>query len=152
MLDINTCFTYAFSAGDESDFYQDVTGAEEVSTNVIDLDVAGIRIAGGMPPWLIIRVGTVFATTVSMDFKLVTATAADLTTGQKIILSFRIALASLTAGALIVNAPLPHFDYQRYLGLEITPFTQATTGTIAAWLDTGPQPAVSDIGSIQAAS
>jgi len=153
MLDIRTCFTYAYSDGSVSDFYQDVTGAEEVSSNVIDLDKAGIVIAGSArPPWWILRVGTVFATCVSMDFKLITATAADLTTGVKVVASGRFLLAQLTAGALLINQPLGNFDYQRYLGLEITPFTNATTGTIVSYLADGPEPAVTDIDRVEPGS
>ncbi len=152
MLDINTCFTYASSAGTAADFFQDITGAEEVSTNVIDLDVAGIRIAGGSPPWLILRVGTAANNCVSMEIKLITATASDLTTGQKQVKLFRFLQAQMTAGALLINEPLGHFDYQQYLGLEFTPFTNDNALTVASWLDTGPQPAVSDIDLVEAAS
>ena len=152
MWDIRTCFTYAQSAGTDADFFQTVTGAEEVSTNVIDLDAAGLDVGGSNPPWWILRVGTVFATCVSMEFKLISATAADLTTGVKVLISVRVLAAELTAGALIVNQPLGHFSYQRYLGLEITPFTNATTGTIISGLMTGPDPAVTDIDIVEAAS
>jgi len=152
MIDINLCFTYAYSAGTYADFFQTVTGAEEVSTNAINLDAAGIRIGGSKPPWWILRVGTVFATCVSMEFKLITATAADLTTGVKVVKYKRFVLANLTAGALLVNEPLGHFDYQQFLGLEITPFTQATTGTIVSYLSNGPETAVTDIDVEEAGS
>ena len=152
MIDINNCFTYAYSAGTNADFYQTVTGAEEVSTNVIHLDVAGIKIGGVRPPWWILKVGTAFATCVSMEFKLITATAADLTTGVKVVKSHRFLAAELTAGALVVNEPMGHFDYQDYLGLEITPFTEATTGTICSYLARGPESAVTDIDLVEAGS
>lgn len=152
MIDINTCFTYAKSAGTAADFYQDISGAEEVSTNKIDLDAAGIKIAGVNPPILIMRVGTAADNCVSMEIKLVTATASDLTTGQKVVKSFRFLRAEMTAGALIINEALGHFDYQQYLGFLFTPFTNDNALTVASWLDTGPQPAVTDIDLVEAGS
>lgn len=152
MLDINTCFTYAYSAGTAADFYQDVSGGEEKSTNEIDLDVAGIKIAGANPPYLICRVGTAADNCVSMEIKLLTATATGGETGQKVVQSFRFLQAAMTAGALIINQPLPHFDYQQWLSLEFTPFTSDNSLTVCAWLDTGPQPAVTDVAMVQAAS
>lgn len=152
MIDIKTCFTYAYSAGTYADFYQTVT-AEAKSTNVIDLTVAGIKIAGGArPPWLIVKVGTAAASCVSLEIKLLTATAANLTTGAKEVKLFRFLLAQMTAGALLINEPLGHFDYQRYLGLEFTPFTNLTAGTFLAYLQDGPESAVTDIDMVEAGS
>jgi hypothetical protein len=152
MLDINTCFTYAYSAGTSADFYQDISGAEEKSTNEINLDVAGIKIGGANPPWWILRVGTAADACVTMEIKLLSATASGGETGQKVILMYRFTQAQMTAGALLINAPLPHFDYQQWLSLEFTPFTNDNSLTVASWLDTGPQPGVTDIGSTQAGS
>ena len=153
MINKNLCFTYAYSAGTYADYFQTVTGAEEVSTNAINLDAAGIRIGGSKPPWWILRVGAAFATCVSMEFKLITATAADLTTGVKVVKSHRFVLAEIDAGGeLVINEPLGHFDYQQFLGLEITPFTEATTGTIVSYLANGPETAVTDIDIEEAGS
>jgi hypothetical protein len=152
MVDINTCFTYAYSAGTVADFYQDISGAEEKSTNVIDLDVAGIKIAGATPPWLVVKVGTAADACVSMEMKLLTATAANLETGQRVINMWRFLQAQMTAGALLINNPLGHFDYQQFLGLEFTPFTTDNSLTVFAALMNGPEPAVTDVGSVQAGS
>lgn len=154
MLDINTCFTYAYSDGSSGDFYQNIDGAEEVSENTLDLDVAGIKIAGVNPPWWIVKVGTAANNCTSQDIKLVTATNENLTSGQKVIASVRLLRGKLSAGALVINQPLPHFKYQKFLGLEITRFggSNDTTLTIASWLDTGPQPAVTDVGITEAGS
>lgn len=152
MLDINTCFTYAYSDGSSGDFYQDITGAEEISTNVMNLDKAGIKIAGANPPWLILKVGTAADNCVTMEIKLLTSTVAGLQTNQKVVQMFRFTQTQLAAGALMINQPLPHFKYQKFLGLEFTPFTNDNALTVASWLDTGPQPAVTDIDMTQAGS
>jgi hypothetical protein len=151
-VDINTCFTYAYSAGTSADFYQDISGAEEISTNVIDLDVAGIKIAGATPPWLVLKVGTAADACVSMECKFVSATAANLVTGKKHILYFRFLQAQMTAGALLVNVPLPHFDYQQYIGWEFKPFTNDNSLTVFSALMTGPEPAVTDVNIVEAGS
>jgi len=153
MIDINTCFTYAYSAGTYADFYQNVSGAEEVSTNVIDLDVAGIKIAGGSkPPWYIMKVGTAADACVTMEIKLITATAAALNAGVKVIKYHRFTQGQLAAGALIINEPLGHFDYQQYLGLEFTPFTNDNSLTVCSYLAAGPESAVTDIAITEAGS
>jgi len=131
MIDIRTCFTYAYSAGTYADFFQTVT-ADAASTNLIDLDVAGIKIAGGSkPPWLIARVGTAFATTVSINFRLQTDSASGFATTLRDVMTVRVPLANLdAAGDLAINQPIPHFDYQRYMRVYFDVFTNATAGTI----------------------
>ena len=156
MWDTRTCFTYAYSAGTYADYYQAIT-ANAVSTNTLDLDAAGLAIAGGSkPPWLVARVGTASDAAVSIEIKLVTATAADLTTGQKQLKLFRFqgggGTSQMTAGALLINEPLGHFKYQRYLGIEFTTFTDDTTLTIAVGLNDGPEFAVTDIDLVEAGS
>lgn len=153
MIDKKLSFTYAYSAGNAADWYQDISGAAEVSTNYINLDVAGIRIGGGSkPPWVYCLVGIAANNCVTMEIKLVTATASDLTTGQKVVKYFRFTQAQMTAGALLINEPLGHFDYQQYLGMEFTPFTNDNALTVAAGLNDGPFPAVTDLGITEAGS
>ena len=153
MYDVNTSFTYAYSDGSVSDHYQDMSGVESQSTNVIDLSAAGIKIAGAAhPQFLIAKVGVAATAGVSMELKLITATAADLTTGVKVVKMFRFLRAELTAGALIINEALGHFSYQRYLGLEFTPFTNNTDLTVAAYLSESAEPAVDDIDLVEAGS
>jgi len=152
MFDINTCFTYAYSAGTYADFFQDISSTEEVSTNVIDLDVAGIKIAGSNPPWLLVKVGTAADACTSMEIKLITATASNLTTGKKHVGYWRFLQAQMTAGAVLVNQPMGHFDYQRYLGWEFKPFTNDNSLTVLCALTTGPEPAPTDINIVEAGS
>ncbi|MHC4542480.1 MAG: hypothetical protein ACYS74_22290 [Planctomycetota bacterium] len=132
--DKKLCFTYAYSAGTNADWFQDISGAEEVSTNAIDLDVAGIKIAGGSkPPWLIMVVGTAADACVTMEIKFISSTAAALNAGVKVLQYFRFTQAQLAANALIVNQPLGHWDYQQYIGWEFTPFTNDNSLTVCSF-------------------
>lgn len=141
MIDLKTCFTYTYSAGTDADLYEAITAAA-VSANYIDLDAAGIRPAGGKPPWLVVKVGTVFATIVSMGIKLVSDSVIpviDAATGIDVVI-YRFALARMTAGALLINQPLPHFKYRQFLTLEWEPYTEGT-GSLLAYLSQGPETA-----------
>ena len=144
-FNLRNSFTYAYSAGTGADQFQTFT-AGAVSTNELNLDVAGIQIAGGNhPSWLIAKVGTVFASnTGGAQIKLVTHTATISFDGSgHDILCYRFAMAVMVAGAVLINQPLPHFDYEKFLRAEFEPFTaDATTGTIAIYLSDGPEPAV----------
>jgi hypothetical protein len=151
MIDIPLCFTYAYSAGTAADFYQAVT-ADAASTNIIDLDVAGINISNSRGPFLVVRVGTAFATTVSINIRVQTDSDSGFATTLRDIMQNRIVLANLTAGALVVNQALPVLNLQRYLRLYWDVFTSATAGTICAYLASGPEPHVTDFDQTEAAS
>ena len=143
MIDLKTCFTYTFSAGTFADYAETVTVAA-VSTNSINLDAAGIRIAGVKPPWLIVRTIAEFATVVSLGIKLITDSvepALDAATADDVMV-FRFAVGLLTANQLLINAPLPHFKYKKWLSIEWEPYTNATTGSIVAYLASGPESAI----------
>lgn len=155
MIDIGCCFTYAYASGVIGDFYQDISGAEEVSTNAINLDVVGIKIGGVRPPWLHLFVGAAATAGVSMEFKLVDASADDLTTDVRYIKYWRFTRASpaqLTAGKQLINEPLGHWDYQKYLGFEFKPFTACDSLTVIAWLDGGPMPGEATLPITEAGS
>lgn len=141
MLEIDTCFTYAYSAGTKADYYEAITGAA-VSTNSIDLDAAGVMIGASKAPWLIVKVGTIFATMVSLGIKLITdsvepvldaATAID-------VCIWRFARARMTAGALLINQQLPPWEYRQWITMEWEPYTNGT-GSLIAYLAAGPEPA-----------
>jgi hypothetical protein len=151
MFDKLNCFTYAYSAGTIADFYQAVT-ADAASTNLIDLDAANLNIAGGKPLFLVLQVGTAFATTVSVEVRLQTDTDSGFATAVKDHAVGRWALAALTANTLIHCAALPVMNYQRYLRLYFNVFTNATAGTIFAALSNGPESAVAQVDHVEAAS
>jgi len=153
MIDIPTCFTYAFSDGSKDDFFQAVT-ADAASTNIIDLDKAGINIgAAKNMPFLVVRVGDVaFDTTVSINIRVQTDSDDGFATTLRDIMQVRIALAQLTAGALVVNQVLPVLTLQRFLRLYFDVFTSAGAGEFIAYLASGPEPHVTDFDQVEAAS
>ena len=151
MYDINNVFTYAYSAGANADNYQTIT-ADAASTNLIDLDSADIKLGAGKPMYIIAKVGAAFATTVSMEIRLQTDTASGFSTALKDYLLGRWALAQLTAGALLLNIPMPVMKYQRYLRLYFNMFTNATAGTLFAALADSPEEAAAQVDHVEAAS
>jgi hypothetical protein len=151
MIDIPTCFTYAYSAGTIDDFYQTIV-ADGASTNYIDLDVAGINITNTWGPYLVIRVGTAYTTTVSINISVQTDSDSGFATTLRTVKQIRVALAQLTAGALIVNEKLADLTYQRYLRLYFDFFTGAGAGSLLAYLASGPEPHVTDFDQVDPAS
>jgi hypothetical protein len=148
MIDANNCFTYAYSAGTYADFFQAIT-TDSASENYIDLDVAGIKISGGAKPlWICGRVGTVFATLTSLEILLQTDSDSGFGTTLKEVKMWHFLTATLAAGALVINEPLGHFDYQRYMRLYFNSVGSTGTGSIAVWLAAGPEPAVTDIDQV----
>ena len=150
--DIRNSFTQSVS-GSTYDLYQDISGAAENSTNILDWDVAGIVISGAAKAlWWILYVGVAADACVSMAFRLTTATAANLTSGAKQIMEPRFLQAQMSAGALLINQGLPHMDYQRFMGIVFTPFTNDNALTVNSWLADGPEPAQSDLDVVVGAS
>jgi hypothetical protein len=116
------------------------SGATEYATDAIDLKVAA-NIAKGEPLAVVFNVDESFAGTgTTLTISLVTATASDQTTGQKVLYSTpAMAKASLTAGRNPIILPLPPqaFDGSslRYLGIKYAgDNTFETTGKITAFL------------------
>jgi len=152
MFDINNVFTYAYSAGTQADLFQTVT-ADAESTNRIDLDKANIRLGAGKPMWVIARIGAVdWATIVSLEIILQTDTDTTFTTALKIYKLGRFAVADMVAGALLLNTPLPHMKYQRYMRMYFNVFTSNTAGTIMVALADGPEDAATQIDMVDAGS
>ncbi len=115
------------------------TGATEYST-AIDFGSAN-NFAKGEPLAVFIAVTENFAGTgTTLTISLVTATASDLTTGQKVLYSTpAMAKASLTAGRAPIVLPLPPLAFEgsalRYFGLKyVGDNTFETTGKITAYL------------------
>ena len=153
MIDLATCFTYAYSAGTFSDFVQAIT-SDAASTNIIDLDAAGIRIAGGSkPPWLILRAITAEdGTATSLEIRLQSDSDSGFATTLRDLYMWRFLSAQMSAGALLINQPLGHWDYQRYLRLYFNAFAACGALTVVSYLAAGPESAVTDIDLVQAGS
>jgi hypothetical protein len=103
---------------------QDFSGAGAVTTDAYDLGRVNQRIGSGERMSLIFVVTTKAAGdsgsfTDTFDFSVVSATAADLTTGQKVLETRRIPGADLVVGKL-VEVPIPvGVPLQRYLGGKV---------------------------------
>jgi len=151
MYDINNVFTHTYSAGTDADLYQTIT-ADAASSNLIDLDKTNIKLGAGKPMFIIAKVGTLFATTVSMEIRMQTDTDSAFGTVLKDYLLGRWAVAQLTAGALLLNIPMPVMQYQRYVRLYFNMFTNATAGTLFAALADSPEEAALQVDHVEAAS
>ena len=103
--------------------------------------------------WVIARIGSVdWATIVSLEIILQTDTDTTFTTALKIYKLGRFAVADMTAGALLLNTPLPHMKYQRYMRMYFNVFTSNTAGTIMVALADGPEEAALQIDMTDAGS
>ena len=58
----------------------------------------------------------------------------------------------MTAGSLLLNIPLPHMKYQRFLRGFFNVFTSNTAGTIMLALADGPEAAALQVDHVEAAS
>jgi len=152
MIDVKTCFTYAYSAGTYADFYQAIT-TDAASTNIINLDAAGIRIASGSKsPWLKVRVGAADTGSVSVEMFLETDSASGFATTKRQLKMWRFLQAQMTAGKLLINEPLGNWKYQQYMRMYFNVYTSAVSLTVCAYLAAGPDSAETDIDLVEAGS
>jgi len=90
--------------------------------------------------YLVGVVTTVFAVGTSLQFKLVSATATDLTTGQIVHADTgTMAAATLVAGYQFFGVQLPRGTYNRYLGIISTSVGAGATGNVSIFLTTEPR-------------
>uniref|UniRef100_A0A6M3JXK8 Uncharacterized protein n=1 Tax=viral metagenome TaxID=1070528 RepID=A0A6M3JXK8_9ZZZZ len=114
-------------------------------SSAVDLGVAA-NVAKGKPLYLVVVVDELFAGTgTTMQVRVVTATASNLITNQKILVETpAIAKASLTAGRdpiVLALPPMPESGgAQRYLGADFrTDNTFETTGKVTAFFTSEPE-------------
>jgi len=120
--------------------------AAAISTNVMDLGPVTLNttrdLGAGEPLYLSILITTTVAATGGASTTVFTLESDDNTslssatthwTGQSI------AKATLVAGYWYAKAvPLPAGDYQRYVGIRMTPTTNDwTSGAVSAWIHAG---------------
>lgn len=123
--------------------------ATAVSTNAYDLGTAPSTVSAngavrdvstGKPICFAISVGVAADHTTgdeTYEFDIISATANDLTTGQKIIAQFVILFSALTAGSLVVLTMPPMsagVAPQRFLGLKFVGGGTTPTITVTAWV------------------
>ncbi len=149
MFDIRTCYTYAYSAGTEADFAQSLTG-DAASTNLIDHGAANINLGGGKKsPYILIKALAAFNTLTSLEILLETDTDSGFATAKKQVQKWEFALASLTAGALLVCQALPAMKSQRYSRLTFNVVgSNPSTGSIIAALVDGPEAAAAELDQV----
>lgn len=118
-----------------SDYYNAGT---YYATNWIDLSTVGTQLYGE-EPYLVVRVGTAWATGTSLTFSLISTTAAatdvagtNLGTVTVELVSPTIATADLTANTNVWEVRLPKKIARRYLGVKIVSVESSdfTTGTL----------------------
>lgn len=142
MFDQLNCFTVQT----DGTLVQAITG-DAVSTNILNLDVAGISpVNPSIGSYLIIKVIAAFVTLTTLEIKLETATDAS-ETGLKQIQKWQFPLAALTAGALIVNQMLPVWDFQQFLQLDfnVVGSDPGSGSTLFASLADGPETPQTDL-------
>lgn len=149
MFDAKNCFTLQT----DGTLVQDIT-ANAASTNILDLDVAGISAVNpSVGPYLILRSITAFAgSLVSLEVYLETDSDSAFATTLKQIQIWRFTEAQLAAGALLINQQLPIWDMQRYMRLFFKTFTDSTTGDLFGCLADGPETPQTDKDLVQAGS
>ena len=153
MFDMKNCFTATLSTGVVE---QDLGGGgDAASINYIDLDVAGLNIAGGKGQYLVIKCLETFATgngATGLDIKLETDTDSGFATALKGVATYNLLLASLTAGKLLVNQQIPVQKYQRYVRLYFNAVGGTwTAGKLAAYLQDHPEPAEAQLDLVDVA-
>ena len=90
--------------------------------------------------YLVGLVTTVVAVLTSLQLKLVSATATDLTTGQIVhVDTGTIPLATLVAGYQFFGVQLPRGTYNRYMGIIATSVGAGATGKVSIFLTYDPK-------------
>ncbi len=121
---------------------------DAISTNVIDLGVAGTPFGGqaplnrdvgkGNPIYVLVQVVIAFVTTVSIQITLENSAAAGLTSSI-ILADETVLVADLVAGKQMFMQLLPNGITLRYLGLRYNVTTTATAGAFTAGISMGNQ-------------
>ena len=144
-FDIKNCFTANLST---NVLPQTFTGDSD-STNSLDLDKAGIAIAGGKGQYLIIKSIAAFDALTSLEIILESSDVTGFGSGTKDVFAINIALADLSAGALLVNQQIPVQKYQQFMQLKFNVVgSDNTVGSILAYLQDHPEPAETQLDTV----
>lgn len=126
---------------------QAITGDAD-STSHIDWDKANIQITSGKA-WLLVKSIAAFNTLTSLEIIIETDTDNGFATALKQILAFHFALAQLTAGATLINIPLPAGIYQQFMQASFNVVgSNPSTGSLLVAITDGPEPAVANPDNI----
>ena len=112
--------------------------ADTVSTNVIDTGLANSNIGAGTPLWLVLEAHTTFTSGGAATLTITLQDSADDATFATLLQTEAFAVASLTAGALLLCVPIPA-EHARYLRMNYDVGTaDMTAGKLNAYFTTCP--------------
>ena len=138
-------FDAMFELSDDQDIGALTATEVAASTNVINWTQSDLEMGAGEPLWLNVKIGTELfgssgSATLTVALKRETDGTID-TDSTTIWTTPALAISSLTAGAWVIRMPLPYnVDEDAYMGLLYTVgAAAATSGTVDAWIDHGPQ-------------
>ena len=117
-----------------SDAQAETTAAAHDSTNVLDFQQATPDFGAGTQKFFNVVVNTAFTSAGSATLSVSLQESADASTYSAIATTAAIAVASLTAGKVLMTIPLPP-DHERYYKLVYTIGTaDMTAGKLDAWV------------------
>lgn len=153
MYDTFNSFTEVIATGVKE---QDLGGGGDVaSTNQLNLGKANITFVGGKGQVLKARVVETFTTgdgATSLDIKLESDTDVGFATALKDVATYNILLASLVAGALVINQQIPVQKYQQFLRTYFNAIGGTwTAGKLIVWLDDVPETAEDQLDLVDVA-
>lgn len=142
---INNCFTHDNAGG----FVQALTG-DAASTNVIDLDAAGVAVVGAKPTYLCARVSAAFVTLTTLEIMLENDEDSGFGTSLIQVAMWRFTLAQMTAGVLLINQALPAWLYKRWMRIYFNVIGSDPGSGCSLWvaLCDGPEPVVDAIDQV----
>lgn len=146
-FDINSCFTHDGAGA----IVQTITG-DAASTNIIDLNAAGVNPGGGgRTVYLVLRVVTAFVTLTTLEILLENDEDSGFATSLIQVGMWRFALSQMTAGALLINQALPSWKYKQWMRLyfNVIGSDPGSGSTLFGALCSGPEPAEDAIDCVQ---
>ena len=102
-----------------------------VSTDSIELLTANRNVGRSFPLRMFANIGTALAGATAVQAQLITSANSNLSSPTVIATGLSIPVASATAGAEILDVPIPG-TAQRYLGVQYVLTGTATAGTVTA--------------------
>ena len=145
MYDSKNSFTETLSTGVK---FQTFTGDSD-STNQLNLGVAGISFVPIKGQYLVCRVGVAFDALTSLEIIIETDSDTGFATTPKEVWAINVALADLSAGALIINQQIPVQKYQQFVQLKFNVVgSDNTVGTLVAYLQDHPESAEAQLDTV----
>lgn len=117
----------------------DIPGSAGTTTEGDVIDLTDYRdIGNGQPVYWYASVAEDGAGGTSVNVQLVTSDNADLSAGTVVAQTGVVALADLTAGAMLAMMALPLAEYKRYVGVQVVVVGTFTGGALSSGLTLDP--------------